>query len=148
MVNSLTNEGQHVCLGSVSGAALKTGSINGNGAFEGLIIAIAEIRLFTDASVTNKLATGFVEASGGGYAAKTGLLPSDWTAALIGENVSILLADQTWTATGTIENVKGVYLLDADTPTKNVIAWWERDAAITLREDDKIIADSLIIIMF
>ena len=154
MVNSLTTEGQLLCLGAVSGGGT-TGSPGAGqsvGAIAGLAQAITAIKLFDGTSVPVKAGTGFNEvAPGSGYT--TGGLAvakADWTGdrTNFGGNANITLADKSWTATGVFPlgggTVKGAYLTDTG---DRVIAWWERTTGVTLQTSDKIIADSLQIVI-
>jgi len=142
MANSLTNYGQTIALNeddrSESGI---TGTTTNTGGIKKMAV---ELHLYTSASTPHKEhdSATWVEASGGGYAAKTGLAGS-WTVQITSGNVEIQLVDQTWTASGgSIANVAGAFASDAD---DNPIAWWERSSAITLNDGDSITADDLII---
>lgn len=143
MANSLTYYGQAVSLKDDVRTITNftAGSTTNIG---GIAQIAARLRLYTSASVPAKAGGGgaFVEASGGGYAAKT-IAETDWTLELVSGNYQIRLTDQTWTASGgSIANISGAYMTDVD---GNVMAWWERSSALTLADGDSITADDLIV---
>lgn len=139
MANSLTYYGQVVCLKRDATAYRTSGSETNVGGFSKLAL---RLRLYTSASTPAKTGGTFVEATGGGYAAKT-ITDADWVAATVSGNVQIQLNDQTWTATGgSIANIAGAYATDTD---GNVMGWWERSSAVTLADGDSITADDLIV---
>lgn len=153
MVNSLSNYGQLIALyQDATNLTAITGTLAnpGAGSQGGILQVGSELHLYTSASTLDKDADNqsITEASGGGYAAKTGLAglssgSGAWTIQLNGTNVEIQLDDQVWTASGgSIANIAGAYLTDDD---DNVIAWWERSSAVTLNDGDSITADDLII---
>lgn len=144
MVNSVTHFGQWLMLEGDSTGARGLANVSGSVGTTGnaLLRLTNNLRLFTNATTPNKNNTGFTEASGGAYAAKS-ITVANWTTSLQGSNVESQLADQTWTASGgSIANVLGAYLTDTD---GNVLAWWERSTAITLNDGDSITADDLIV---
>ena len=110
-----------------------------SGNIGGFAQVAAFLRLYTTATTPSKnLATSFVEASGGGYAALP-IVEANWTLELISSNMQIRLADQTFTASaGVIADVAGVYITDA---SGNVMAWLERSAPFTLLLGETVIVD-------
>lgn len=139
MANSLTYYGQAVMLRKDATAYRTSGSETNVGGFAKLGL---RLRLYTSASTPAKTAGTFVEATGGGYAAKT-IAESDWTLSTVSGNVQAQLTDQTWTATGgSVANIAGAYVTDTD---GNVMGWWERSSAVTLADGDSITADDLIV---
>lgn len=145
MANSLTNEGQYIALGKLSSG---TGANKATNNVAGIILAGDALALFTSATTPNKDGTGFTLINTGGGEAKTGLGEANWTSSLVGtaptQNVQVVLADQTWTASATVTNVAGATLRDT-TGTAVALAWWERSSAVTLNSGDQLVADDLTI---
>jgi hypothetical protein len=147
MVNSITNYGQLIMLyqdGTTTRAAFEAGLAGTITNVGGIIKMMTRLRLYTSASVFTKNQSGqsVVQASGGGYAAKT-ISSANWTVSVSSGNTQVVLADQVWTAAGgSIANIAGAYATDTDS---NVIAWWERTTPITLNDMDSITADDLTI---
>lgn len=146
MANSLTNEGQYIALGKLSSSASANKATNN---VAGIILAGDSLALFTSATTPHKNGTGFTLINNnGGEPKTTGVGEANWTSTLVGsapdQNVQIVLADQTWTATGTISNVAGATLRDT-TGTAIELAWWERSSAVTLNSGDQLVADDLTI---
>ena len=110
--SALTNLGQTYAL---------YGTSTPNGGISNLV---THVKLYTGASTPNVNGTGFTEvANGNGYT--TGgiaISRSSWTNSLVSGNQTLLLADQTWTATGSIANIAGAYLTDG---SGNVVAWFD-----------------------
>lgn len=142
MANSLANEGQFISLGKLSSG---TGATKAAGNVAGLILAGDELALFTSATTPAKDGTGFTAVSGSGGDPKA-ITEANWTASLSGSapnaNVQVVLADQTWTASGTISNIAGAYLRDTTGATRP-LAWWERSSAVSLLSSDQLTADDL-----
>lgn len=142
MANSITNEGQYVALGKLSSGS---GANKAAGNVAGIILSGDELALFSTATTPAKDGTGFTAISGNGGDAKT-VGESNWTASLSGSppnaNVQVVLADQTWTASGTISNIAGAYLRDTTGGTRP-LAWWERSSAVSLLASDQLTADDL-----
>lgn len=145
MANSLTQEGQYIALGKLftgSGANKAVGSV------AGIILAGDELALFSSATTPAKDGTGFTLITGNGGDPKV-VGESNWTASLSGsapnQNVQVVLADQTWTATATISNIAGAYLQDTTTTPDKPLAWWERSSAVSLLTSDQLTADDLTI---
>jgi hypothetical protein len=138
MANSLTNYGQQVALFSDKLKAV--GSVTNAG---GVANLGTNLKLYTSASTPNVNGTGFTEvSSGNGYT--TGgkaLTTASYTLSVVSQSAQMVIADQTWTASGgSIANIGGVYLTDS---SGNVLAWWERTAALTLTDGDTMVADDL-----
>jgi hypothetical protein len=138
MANSLTNYGQEVALLSDTnrtlGSATNAGGLGNLG---------SNLKLYADGSTPNVNGAGFTEVTNGnGYA--TGgiaLSSASYTLSTVSGSVQAVIADQTWTASGgSVSNIAGVYLTDA---SGNVLAWWERSAALTLTSGDTLVADDL-----
>jgi len=144
VANLLTHLGQKYALG-------------GNGSGDGSIARLATaIKLFTDASTPNQDGSGFTEvANGNGYT--TGgksIQLSDWailepsTDPVSDTQIKLETSgggggDLKWTASGgTIDDIKGAYIVDTN---GDVLAWWERPAALTLQDGDEIDVADLII---
>jgi hypothetical protein len=145
MANSLTQEGQYVALGKTSSG---TGANKATGNVAGIILAGDELALFSSATTPAKDHTGFTLITGNGGDPKV-VGESNWTASLSGsapnQNVQVVLADQTWTATATISNIAGAYLQDTTTTPDRPLAWWERSSAVSLLTSDQLTADDLTI---
>ncbi len=145
MANSLTQEGQYIALGKLSSG---TGANKAGGNVAGIILAGDELALFSSATTPAKDGTGFTVITGNGGDPKTGLTEASWTGSLSGsapnQNVQMVLADQTWTATATISNIAGAYLRDTTGATRP-LAWWERSSAVSLLTSDQLTADDLTI---
>lgn len=145
MTNSLTNEGQYVSLGKLSSG---TGANKAVGAVAGLILAVDALALFSNATTPAKDGTGFTLIAGSGGDPKT-IGESNWTASLSGSapnaNVQVVLADQTWTASGAINNIAGAVARDTTPGTAQAMAWWERSSAVSLLTSDQLTADDLTI---
>lgn len=142
-MTSLTNYGQQVALLDDNRSILGglTGSASGAG---GLANLIATLRLFNTSSTPGKNAgtSTWTTPAGGGYSNKV-ISKANWTGSLNGSDYQIVLANQTFTATGgSIDNVDGAFVGD-NAATPNVIAWWERSSSITLAVNDAITADTL-----
>lgn len=133
MANSLTNTGEQYAL-------------LGDGVSDGSLARKATaLRLFDSTSTPAKDGSGFTEvAAGNGYT--TGgmaITVANWTFSVVSQNGQIVLADQTWTASGgNIANILGAYLTDSG---GNALAWWERTSAVTLTPGDSLTADDLTI---
>lgn len=146
MANSLTNEGQYVALGRLSSSSNTPKAANN---VAGIILAGDSLALFSSATTPNKDGTGFTIITGnGGDPKTTGVGETNWTSSLVGsapnQNVQVVLADQTWTASGTVSNVAGATLRDT-AGTAIALAWWERSSAVTLNSGDQLVADDLTI---
>jgi len=145
MANSLTQEGQYIALGKLSTGS---GANKAVGAVAGIILAGDSLDLFSSATTPAKDGTGFTLISGNGGDPKT-VVESNWTASLSGsapnQNVQVVLADQTWTATATISNIAGATLQDTTTTPDKPLAWWERSSAVSLLTSDQLTADDLTI---
>ncbi len=150
MSNSLTHEGQLICLGAHSGGG--TSVTQAVGGISGFAQAVTDIRLFLATSTPAKNGTGFNEVpAGSGYSSGgIAVAKADWTGntSNFGSNGNLTLIDKTWTATGVFPlgggTVKGAYLTDTGS---RVIAWWERTTGVALQTSDKLIADSLQIVI-
>lgn len=129
---TITNKGQEYAL-------------LGDGSADGSIARKAtHLRLYTNASTPDKNAgvAVWVEASGGGYAAKP-VSVANWTLALEGGNQKITLADQVWAAAGgSIANIAGAYLTDTG---GNVLAWFERATPITIISGDQLTVTGIVL---
>lgn len=142
MANSLTNKGQQYMLAGADGIC-RVGT---------------KLKLYDNTSTPVKAGTGFTEvANGFGYTtggiaitpftaavpATTPTTSGSWTLSLDVSDIKLLLANQTWLATGgSISNVLGAYLTDA---SDEILCWWERGAAITIASGDSLTLDSLYI---
>lgn len=148
MANSLTQEGQFIALGKLSAATGTSGTSKAFGNVAGIIIAGDELALFSSATTPAKDNTGFTQITGNGGDPKV-VAESNWTASLSGsapnQNVQVVLANQTWTATGAINNIAGAYLNDTTTTPEKALAWWERSSAVSLLTSDQLTADTLTI---
>lgn len=141
---SLTNYGQQLgliddrrgVLAGLAGTAVNQG---------GIAHIVTKIKLYDSTSTPGKnLGTAtFNTPGGGGYANKT-IAKANWTPALGGGgDTEMVLANQTFTATGgSINNVAGAFITD---PDDNEVAWWERSSSVTLANGDNITADTLTI---
>ena len=141
---SLTNYGQQLgliddrrgVLAGLTGTAANVG---------GIAHIVTKLKLYDNTSAPGKnLGTAtFVTPSGGGYSDKA-IVKANWTPALGGGgDTEMVLANQTFTATGNpINNVSGAFITDAD---NNEVAWWERSSVVTLATNDSITADTLTI---
>ncbi len=131
MANSLTNKGQEYCL---YGTATPNGSLANLG---------TKLKLYDSTSTPNKNGTGFVEvANGNGYTTGgVAIVRADYALSLDTGNQKVQIADKVFTASGgSILNIAGAYLTDA---ADNVLAWWERSAAITIASGDTLTLDDL-----
>tara|TARA_R100001086_G_scaffold87122_3_gene42585 strand:+ start:6881 stop:7324 length:444 start_codon:yes stop_codon:yes gene_type:complete len=144
MANSLTNAGQWMALGATSGGSV--GGTKGSLATAGIVLAADRIGLFSSATTPAKDGTGFTQITGNGGDPKT-IADSNWTGSLSGSapnaNAQVVLADQTWTASGAVNNIAGAYIFENAGGT--ALAWWERSSAIDLLSSDEIVADDLTI---
>jgi hypothetical protein len=118
-------------------------ALHGTAAPNGAIANLGtKLKLYTSASTPAADGTGFTEvANGNGYT--TGgkaLSRSNYTFAFSAPNATIVIADQTWTASGPISNVAGAYLTDA---SDNVLAWFPRGSTASIDSPDQIVADDL-----
>jgi hypothetical protein len=129
---TITNKGQEYAL-------------LGDGSADGSIARKAtHVRLYVTGTVPDKAAGSatWVEASGGGYAAKA-ISVADWTLALEGTNQKITLADQIWVASGgAVANVAGAYITDTG---GNVLAWFERATPITIISGDQLTVTGIVL---
>jgi len=112
---------------------------SGNGAIARLATAV---RLYRSTSAPGKTGLNFNEvANGCGYT--TGghtISRASWTYSYPPSR--IMLADQTWTASGgCISDIAGAYLTDA---SGNALCWWTR-STITLNDGESITFDDLIL---
>jgi len=115
--------GSSPATGTITAIPIGTGGIANN--------AVA-LRLYQTSSTPQINGQGFVEvASGNGYT--TGGIPitkANWTVSQGASGQQIVLADQSWSASGgTIPNVAGAYLTDVG---GNVLAWWAFAAPLTV----------------
>lgn len=142
MVNALTNEGQWMALGATSGGSV--GGTKGTLASAGIVLAADRLGLFSSATTPAKDGTGFTQITGNGADPKT-ISDANWTGSLSGSapnaNAQVVLADQTWTASGTVSNIAGAYLFENAGGTE--LAWWERSSAVELLSSDELTADDL-----
>lgn len=130
---SLTNNGQLACL---MGSSTPNGGIANLG---------TKLKLYDTTSTPNKNGTGFVEtANGNGYTTGgVALTRASYTPSLVSTNEQIVIANQTWTASGgTIPTVAGAMLTDA---SDNVLCWWDRSSSVTLNSGDTLTLDTLTI---
>lgn len=144
MVNALTNEGQWLALGATSGSAV-TGT-KGATATAGIVLAADRIGLFSSATTPAKDGTGFTQITGNGGDPKT-IGAANWAGSLSGSapnaNAQVVLADQTWTASGAVNNIAGAYIFQ--NAGGQELAWWERSSAVSLLAADQLTADDLTI---
>jgi hypothetical protein len=128
MANSLTHKGEELALKKSPGS---------------IAYLATAVRLFKGDSAPDKDGTGFNEvADGNGYTTGGQAIDeTDWTYSAL--NSKMTLADQVWNASGgSIENVKGAYLVNAG---GDVLAWWELTTAVTLASGDDLTLDDLTI---
>lgn len=132
MTNSLTNAGQNYML---------YGTATPNG---GIANLCTKIKLYDASSTPAVDGTGFTEtANGNGYT--TGgmaLTRSSYTYSVVSTNGQIVIANQTWTASGSIPTIAGAMLTDA---SDNVCAWWARSSSVSLSSGDTLTLDALTI---
>jgi hypothetical protein len=132
MTNAMTNQGQSDML---YGTATPNGGIANLG---------TKIKLYDASSTPNVNGTGFTETSNGnGYT--TGgmaLTRPSYTYSVVSTSGQIVIANQTWTATGTISTIAGAMLTDA---SDAVLAWWARSSSVTLNSGDTLTLTSLTI---
>lgn len=144
MANSLTNEGQWMALGATSGSSVA--GTKGATATAGIVLASDRIGLFSSATTPAKDGTGFTQITGNGGDPKT-ISHANWTGSLQGSapnaNAQVVLANQTWTATGAVNNIAGAYIFENATGLE--MAWWERSSAVSLLASDQLTADTLTI---
>lgn len=104
----------------------------------GLRNVVTHLRLYDTTSTPAEDGTGFVECSGGGYAAKAISAPN-WTAVTVSTHRGIRLADQVFTASGgAIANIAGLYITDTG---GNVLGWVARTAPLTLADGESLTID-------
>lgn len=143
---SLTNYGQQ--LGLIDDRRAVLGGLSSSPAAVnqgGIAHIVTKLDLYDNTSTPGKNATTatFNTPGGGGYTGKT-IAKVNWTPALGGGgDTEMVLANQTFTASGgAINNVAGAFIAD---PANNKVAWWERSSAVTLASGDSITADTLTI---
>lgn len=130
MANSLTYAGQDAM-------------IHGGASDGGFTRTATKLKLYSSTSTPAKDGTGFVEVGAGNGYATGGLAISraDWTNETDSGNRRVRLANKVWTAAGgSIPNIAGVYVTDAD---DNVLGWWERASPITIASGDTFTAQDL-----